>query len=159
MADQDTINEFWKAFLSSQPEFSPWKNASIPPAWQFGLGDSMAQELADLVVAGEKRATASLFWEYERGDEMLPKPGDLSIILDGKNTPVCLIETTAVQIVPFNQVNERFAAEEGEGDKTLHYWKKVHWRFFKNITCPEIGRKVSQIMPVVCEEFRKIYPV
>lgn len=123
------VKAFWESFQSSLPEFSPWKNAVMPPAWQFGRDDILAQELADLVISGEKRATASLFWEYERDDEILSKPGDLSIILDGKNLPVCIIETTTVQTVPFDEVSERFAAEEGEGNKTLLYWKDVHWRF------------------------------
>jgi hypothetical protein len=43
----------------------------------FGDSAEMASELADLVVAGIKRATASLARDYGDGREPMPKPRDL----------------------------------------------------------------------------------
>ena len=42
----------------------------------FGDTPEMATELADLVIAGIKRATASLARDYGEGREPTPKPGD-----------------------------------------------------------------------------------
>ena len=71
---------------------------------------------------------------------------------------MCIIETTGVEIVPFNDVTERFAATEGEGDKTLRYWREVHWLYFGR-ECKRIGKGASLQMPVVCEEFSVTYPL
>jgi len=62
-----------------------------------------------------------------------------------------------VEIVPFDNVSDSFAATEGEGDKTLRYWREAHWRFFSR-ECQRIGREPNLHMPVVCEEFKVVYP-
>jgi uncharacterized protein YhfF len=101
-------------------------------------------------------ATASLLWEYEADGSQIPKPGDLSIILDGRGLPICLIETVEVEVKPFNQVDSQFAFDEGEGNRTIEFWRDAHWRFFTR-TCQEIGREPVQDMPVVCERFKLIF--
>lgn len=35
-------------------------------------------------------------------------------------------KTTNVYIVPFNEVSIKYAFKEGEGDKSLSYWRRVH---------------------------------
>ncbi|MBM3138183.1 MAG: ASCH domain-containing protein [Chloroflexi bacterium] len=149
------ISRFWQEYLSTLPE-SDHENRKIPEAWGFGDSPEMADELGALVVAGTKTATASLLWEYEAEGSEIPKPGDLSIILDGRGLPICLIETVEVEINLFNQVEDRFAYDEGEGDRTLNYWRDGHWRFFTR-SCQAIGRELAQDMPVVCERFKLVY--
>jgi uncharacterized protein YhfF len=56
-------------------------------AGSFGDSPEMATELADLVVAGIKRATASLARNYGEGREAIPRPGDFVMMLDGKGRP------------------------------------------------------------------------
>lgn len=152
---KEAANYFWRSFLDTLPE-KDRENNKMPEAWAFGDGAEMADELGALVAARIKTATASLLWEYEFEGSPLPKPGDLSIILDGSGSPICLIETTAVEIKPFNQVDAQFAYDEGEGDRTLDFWRDAHWRFFTRI-CQEIGREPAQDMPVVCERFKLVY--
>jgi len=53
----------------------------------FGDSPKMATELADLVIAGIKRATASLVRDYGGGREPMPKPGDFVMMLDGEGRP------------------------------------------------------------------------
>jgi uncharacterized protein YhfF len=79
------------------------------------------------------------------------------VVTDWQGTPGCVIETTYVEVVAFDGVTERFAAREGEGDKTLGYWRDVHWRAFAR-ECQRIGREPDLQMPVVCERFRVVYP-
>jgi uncharacterized protein YhfF len=156
MQNGEKAAKFWQKYLASLPE-DKRTELRKPEAWGFGRGAEMADELGGLVASGIKQATASLLWEYEAEGSVLPKPGDLSIILDGNDEPLCLIETIEVLVKPFNQVDECFAYDEGEGDRTLKYWRDAHWRFF-NITCQEIGRAPSEEMPVVCERFRVVFP-
>ena len=128
----------------------------MPEAWAFGRGAEMADELGGLVASGIKQATTSLPWEFEVEGSQLPKPGDLSIILDGKGEPLPDRDSRGAGHA-FNQVDERFAYDEGEGDRSLKYWRDAHWHFF-GVTCQEIGRELTEEMPVVCERFKLVWP-
>ena len=75
----------------------------------------MATELADLVMAGSKRVTASLAPDYGEGYESIPKPGDIVMMLDGEGRPRFIWRTTEVTIKPLSQVDDAFAWDEGEG--------------------------------------------
>lgn len=150
------VEAFWQAYLDSLPE------GTAPPsrtyeAWYFGDSEAMANELGDLVRRGIKTATASLLWEYEAEGEAPPQVGDLSIITTFDGEPLCLIETTEVEIKPFNEVDAQFAYDEGEGDRSLAYWRQGHWSFFTKY-CQILGRQPRQDMPVVCERFRVVFP-
>src|ERR1700759_2817349 len=57
----------------------------------FGDSPEMATELANLVIAGIKRATASLARDYGEGREPTPKPGDFVMMLDGDGLPMRLL--------------------------------------------------------------------
>ena len=131
--------------------------SDLPEAWSFGDSKDMADDLGNLVRSGIKTATCSLLWEYEFDGDALPEPGELSIILGGNGQPLCLIETTEIKIRPYDQVDPQFAYEEGEGDRSLAYWRNAHWRFFTRV-CDRIGRDPDNAMPLVCERFRVIYP-
>ena len=94
--------------------------------WAFGDTERQADELAKLVLDGVKTATCS-----NLDGEGIPQPGDVFVVVDGKNEPVCAIELTRVDMKPFDQVDEAHALAEGEGDKTLAYWRREHQRFFE----------------------------
>src|SRR5215472_8968226 len=74
----------------------------------------MTTELADLVMAGIKRATASLARDYGEGREPMPNPGDFVLMLDGKGCPRFIWRTTEVTIKPLSQVDEAFGTRERE---------------------------------------------
>ena len=106
--------------------------ALTPPAWSFGANAEEADELLALVIAGVKTATASSpLRSGRRRSEELPRPGDLSIICDGAGEPHVLVRTTAVDVVPFDQVPAEHAAAEGEGDRSLEHWRRVHEAYFR----------------------------
>jgi uncharacterized protein YhfF len=153
--NETAIQTYWQTFLDSLPADSPLRQAPYT-AEPFGDSPALADELAALVVAGIKTATCSAVWDWEAEGESLPQAGLLSIVLDGKNQPICIIETTEVTIRPYNQVDAQFACDEGEGDRSLTYWREAHWRFFSRVL-PKIGREPAQDMPLVCERFRLIY--
>ena len=124
-------------------------------AWAFGVD---ADFLADLVLKGEKTATASAYDLYALEDEPLPQEGKFDVILDSQNQAVCIVEITKVSVQPFNQVSAQHAFKEGEGDKTLGYWRQVHEDFFKDCL-GEAGLTFTPESKVVLEEFRKVYPL
>ena len=124
-------------------------------AYHFCGNEECANTCARLVREGEKRATASLLWAYEAEDEPLAEVGDLAVITDWEGEPQAVIEITAVVVKPFKDVNTEDAFEEGEGDKSLVFWRRVHWDAFTP-DCQEIGREPSEVMPVVLERFRLV---
>lgn len=153
--NEGKVEGLWRAYLSTLPEGSPLRDERYE-AWSFGDGPEMADELGGLVVAGQKTATCSALWELEVEGEPVARPGERSVILDGNDEPLCVIETTEVEVRRFDEVDGRFAREEGEGDGSLEYWREAHRRFFSR-TLPEIGRRFSEDIPLVCERFRVIY--
>jgi uncharacterized protein YhfF len=109
-----------------------------------------------LIAAGTKMATCSALWEYEAEGELLPEVGSKIIVLDGNGDPLYIVETTEVEVRPYEEVDARFACEEGEGDRSLEYWREAHWRFFSRML-PNIGMEPTPDMPLVCERFRVVY--
>jgi len=126
----------------------------------FGFGDSaeMAEQLGHLVVAGVKRATAGSVWSYESSGKAIPKPGDLSVVTDGQDRPLCIIETTQVDVMPFDEVPAEFAATEGEGDGSLEYWCRAHTEYFTR-ECQRSARTFDGSLLLACERFRVVYPL
>ncbi|MEL7647474.1 MAG: ASCH domain-containing protein [Sedimentibacter sp.] len=125
-------------------------------AWHFCDNEKDADELAELVLNGTKKATASLYASYEFENEQPPKTGNHSVITDWKGNARCIIKTTDVQIVPFKDVTEEFASVEGEGDKSLKYWRNCHWDYFSR-EMKEIGKGADEDMLVVCEKFEVVH--
>src|SRR5215468_8489621 len=84
-------DEFWQAFRRhSGLDHDHYVVGS------FGDSPEMATELAGLVIAGIKRATASLARDYGEGREPTPRPGDFVIMLDGEGRPRFIWRTMAV---------------------------------------------------------------
>jgi uncharacterized protein YhfF len=122
----------------------------------FGDGEALATELAALARRGEKAATASLLWETAAEGKRAPRPGDLSVVTAWDGRPLCVIETTGVEVHAFEDVGAEFAAAEGEGDRSLDFWRRAHWSYFGRV-CERLGRERSPRMPVVCERFRVVF--
>jgi len=126
-------------------------------SWHFADNKEAADELLQLVLKGEKRATASLYLVYQFIEEPLPRVGDFSVVTDWEGWAGCIIEVTRVEIVPFNKVSAEFACKEGEGDKSLSYWRRVHRDFFSRDLEQTAGQKFQEDMLVVCEEFEVVF--
>ena len=132
-----TPENLWQEFIQKYPSY---KGKTYDT---FTFGDK-PDELLKLVLHGEKTATSCIY----RGDSS-NKVGDISIILDSAGNAQAIIENTKVSIVPFDKVNIDFAHKEGEGDKTLAIWRKIHKAFWKDITPDTL---------LECEEFKLLYP-
>ena len=145
-----TPQEMWNAYKQINPSIGDEIDA-----WAFGVDPDL---LADLVFTGEKTATASAYDLYAVEDEPLPQEGTFDVILDSKDQAVCIVEITKVSVQPFHQVSADHAYKEGEGDKSLAYWRQVHEDFFRDCL-GEAGLTFTPDSKVVLEEFRKVYPL
>lgn len=121
----------------------------IPEPYQnlrtFAFGDSpaLADELVELVVMGIKTATCST-----EDEPNTSAPGERWVVLDGRGEPRCVIETIEVTYRRFNEIDDAFAFEEGEGDRSLTYWRDAHQSYFGRL-----GRYSNDMM-LMCERFR-----
>ncbi len=153
--DDNRIEAYWRTYLETLPPGSPVRDEDYLAE---GWGDSpeMADKLGALISDGTKTATCSALWEYEAEGEPLPETGEKTIVLGGNGDPLCIVETTEVAVRPYDEVDARFAHEEGEGDRSLEYWREAHWRFFSR-ALPNVGKEPTGDMPLVCERFRVVY--
>lgn len=142
-------NEMWQMFQNENniPDSAKYD------AWQFG---AEPDTLAQLVLEGTKTATASAYPLYEAENEALPEAGAYSVILNSRDEAVCVIQIKDVYIVPFNKVTAEHAYKEGEGNRSLEYWRNVHQSFFKK-WLEEANLTFDMDMKVVCEEFEVVY--
>jgi len=148
-----SVELLWNAFLKENPDN---RNKLKPVSFYFCDNEKDANECSELVVKGIKQATATSLWWYVTNNETLPKEGDRYIVTDWDGNAKAIIETTEVSLTPYNEITTEFAKIEGEGDKSLEYWKKVHKAYFTREMEP-YGEKFTENMIIICEQFKMIY--
>ena len=115
----------------------------------FSFGDSpeMADELLKLVLEGKKTATVSVYPE----DEAKPQIGDLSLVLDGRGEPACVIKTVYLQTVPFRDLTWEMVRLEGEDD-SFEEWVTGNRRYWTR-DAERRGYVFDDSTPVCFERF------
>jgi len=137
--------------------------AGLPPdarhddAFAFGDTSEMADRLALLVRDGPKRATAGLLAAMEAAGVPMPQVGGYSVVLDGRGAAVCVIRTTETRVGPLDSVDDAFAWDEGEGDRTRPDWLDGHLRSFAR-SCARLGIAWDDDLPVHFERFEVVWP-
>ncbi|MGL5692993.1 MAG: ASCH domain-containing protein [Peptostreptococcaceae bacterium] len=147
-----TEKQMWSEFIEKFPEYKDEEYTS----WHFCNDEKNANELAELVLKGEKTATASALFIYRFEKEDLPKRNELSIILNWNKEAQCIIKTTNVYLRSFDKVSVEHAYKEGEDDKSLENWRKEHKKYFTQ-ELKLYGIEFSEDMGIVCEEFEVIW--
>lgn len=145
--EQNRIKEFVKKY---DPFLTRYE------AYYYGYPE-IADELCRLVLRGEKKATTGLLKSYLLEGEELPREGDYSVILDSREQPRCITRISRVTQVRFSDITEEYARTEGEGDKSLAYWKEAHRQAFGRECREEYGIEFTEDMICVCEEFEVVY--
>jgi uncharacterized protein YhfF len=156
MSQSSKIEMFWQDYLSTLSE-EDRKNVPAYLVDDFADTPEAATKVGKLVRDGIKTTSSSLLWGLEHLGEPPPKVGDISVVVDGDGAPLCIIEMVEVEIRPFNTVDEQFAFEYGEGERTRAYWLNDNWDYHSR-WCREIGREPSETMPIVFQRFRLLYP-
>lgn len=155
MKTSPQVKEFWAEFCAQNPQFNPNEHFQV---WYFSNSQESAKELVELVVAGKKRATASLVTINEMQPEIAPIASGLSVVTDFDGNPQCVVQTTETRRLPFNEVDAEFAFDEGEGDQTLGYWRAVHWKYFMQ-EAAELGIEFNEKSLIACERFKLLFPL
>ena len=117
--------------------------------WHFGDNKKMADELFQLVLNGDKSATSHL---YNKGEKLHK---GFSILTNWNKTKKIFIQTTKIYITTFDKVTQEHAFKEGEKDKSVQSWKKIHKHFFTK-ELKNKNLKFNNLCKIVCEEFKII---
>ena len=150
---KENIELFWKNFITDNARYV---NEKTPESFYFCDNEKDANDCAKLVVKNIKQATAPSLWSFEINNEKLPRKGDLNIITNWNKAPQAIILTTKIELIKFNEITAKFAQKEGEGDKSLAYWRKAHKAYYKR-EMQGHKEEFSKDMIIVCQYFDTIY--
>ncbi|MCH9680786.1 MAG: ASCH domain-containing protein [Deltaproteobacteria bacterium] len=143
---------FWSEFIATRP--APVKLVAIDT---FGDSPRLITELVALVVEGRKRATAGLVRDTASQGLPNPAPGDHWIVVDAQGDPVCINETTHTRVGPVSSVDDDFAWDEGEGDRTREDWLRGHRAYYRRQAERE-GWTYTDDELCVFERFAVVWP-
>ena len=146
----------WSKYLASINEDPRTTKVECALVDHFCHEEEASDRLYRLAVDGIKRATAGSVLVCKHYDEPILEPGDLSILTNFDETECCVIRTVRSTIKKFSEINEEDAFIEGEGDRSLAYWRQAHLAFFRD-EFAELGLEFSDDIEVVFEEFRVEY--
>lgn len=125
------------------------------PISQFGLTPAAMDACAARVLSGDKRATTGLLAAYAFDGDNLPVVGDRSILRDGSDRDIAILEVERVEIRRYCDVDQAYATIEGEGDKSLAHWRRVHWDYLAS-ECARVGVPLVPAVEVVLEYFKVV---
>ena len=151
--DREAAARLWADYLAVHPEH----RTESPVSEQFGDSADLADELLDLVLHGPKRATAGAVAEFRHAGEALPRIGDHWVVHDGAGVPRVVLRSMELRVGPLDSVDEAFAWDEGEDDRTRESWLDGHSRYFRR-TLGRIGVEFTDQIEVVFERFRIVWP-
>lgn len=149
--DMTAAAQFWDRYLETSGDTGTASDVAC-----FGDSPAMADELLELVINGPKRATAGSMLEYEVEGLATPQPGERWIACDGSGRPRAVLRTTEVDVAPMSSVDDRFAWDEGEGDRTRDDWLRGHTAYFKR-RFAELGATFHPDIEVCFERFEVVY--
>jgi uncharacterized protein YhfF len=114
---------------------------------RFSFGDSpaLADELAALVLADTKTATC-----WAASDGASTYVGKQMVVLSGAERPLAIIETVELTNGGSVKLTLPSAYDEGEGDRSLVYWRQAHRRYFTR------QGQFAEDMLLYCERFRLV---
>ncbi len=145
----------WQDYVAAHPEHA----GEEPPLEHFGDSMRLGDELLALVTDGPKRATAELVAQYEADGDPVPSVGDHWVVADGAGVPTVVLRTTEIRRGPLTSVDDAFAWDEGEDDRTRDSWLREHRRYFRR-SCERLGLDPERVddLEVVFERFDVVWP-
>lgn len=138
----------WSDYVAAHPE-----HAHVEPAHgPFGDSPAMADELLDLVLAGDKRATSG----PPDPDDPVTVGGHW-VVTDGEGSDRVVLRTIGVRVGRLDSVDDSFAAAEGEGDLSRHHWLREHRAFARRVLGLSTTADVDAL-DMVFERFAVVWP-
>ncbi len=149
---RDQIQAFW---LDYQKACSPQVEGFAATA--YGHSRAVADELAALIRDGAKRAHATLERDFEAEGDDLPRPGEHIVVLDGRGIPQAIVRVRHVERRYFAEIDDEFAFECGEGDRTLAWWLVAYRQEFAERAEAQ-GFQVGEKAVLILEYFDLVWP-
>ncbi len=147
----------WDSYVAAHPEHA----TEAPPIEAFGDSPEMADRLLALVLSGSKRATAGLVADYAADGEPLPVVGEHWIVTDGRDISRAVLRYTDVRTGRLDSVDDQFAWDEGEGDRTRDTWLADH-RAFAERRCAAQGLTIPpggvDALETLFQRFAVVWP-
>lgn len=147
----ERTDAFWRAYTAGGNVDDDYEVVAL------GSSTTMADALCDLVLSGPKRATAGLWRDFVGGGEAAPRIGGHVVLVDGSGSPRAVWRTVELRLGRLDSVDEAFAWDEGEGDRTRADWLDGHRRFFTAQAEAE-GFEMHDGIETVFERFRVVWP-
>ena len=114
-------------------------------SFSFGDNPALADELSVLVLSGVKTATC-----WAAADGRSKEVGKRMAMLDGSGVARAVLETVELSLKRFDEVDATFAFDEGEGDRSLTFWRNAHRSYFDR------RGQFAEDMLLCCERFRVV---
>lgn len=146
------LDEYWNKFLAQKKLPQDTKCAGD---LFFEAKGFVADEMNALVISGQKTAFFSSYATFAIDEEPLPVSGELYIVVDRANNPVCVIELESVNILPFNEVTWEMAKQEGE-DENLEAWRGKKQEYLEDEGAV-LGFEFAPDIKVVFQTFKVVY--
>ncbi|MFH8337304.1 ASCH domain-containing protein [Streptomyces sp. AM6-12] len=113
----------------------------------------------EAIISGRKTAMTALAEILEKAGEPLPRAGQRYAVLDSDDRPAVVIELTEVRVIPFREVDDRYALDEGRGYADAREWAAAHRDFFTGEQMTELlgyTPAVDDDALIVAERFRVV---
>ena len=153
--DQTAAIEFWEEYRAARPDLAT--DPEPPSAEVFGDHPELTDELLGLVLDGTKRATATLVVEFALDHQPLPRIGSHWIACDSTGRPRVILRDTELRIGDFSSVDEAFAFDEGEDDRSLESWRENHSRYWQRVGA-HLDFEWTEHHEIVFERFEVAWP-
>ena len=148
-----TANQYWNEYLSSTGKSS--QNYVFSGELCFEDRGITGTQQAFLIQQGKKCCCFTPFESFQINMEMLPITGEVYIVEDKNENPLCIIEVDDVIVLPFKDITWEMAKQEGE-DLDFAQWKERQFEYMKE-EADLCGFDFSPDSKVVFEHFHLIY--
>lgn len=148
--DRAAAQRMWAAYREAHPTWS--RDSETPSVERFGDNPELSDELLAMVLAGDKRATATLVKEFAAEGQELPRVGDHWIACDAAGTPRAILRSIELRLGTIDTVDASFAYDEAEGDRSLDTWRRGHSAYWERV-CDALGSPWSAEDEIVFERF------
>ena len=146
---------FWTEYSAAHPDAV--RTCPEYTVEHFGDSARLADSLLHEVTHGAKRATAELADQYAADGDPLPRVGSHWVACDSTGVPRVILRSIELRLGSFGSVDEAFAFDEGEDDRTLSSWRREHSRYWTR-TCAARGVVWSEDDEIVLERFTVVWP-
>lgn len=145
---------YWQQYLSTLPA----AQRPTSPCVSAGYAGTpeMTDDLLELYLSGRKTAGSSVIEDFLSAGDPVPCVGNYWIYLSSAGLPCCILQTEKTVTHKFKDVPAEIALAEGEGDLSLHYWRKVHSELYSP-HLSEWGISHIDNATIVTEYFKIVY--